>query len=132
MLICVLIFRESHSALHACITISSHISIVFFHSPEPPARRRSIYYIPTTPLDRAAKWIIKLANCHPDVADATEKGEDAVVRFIYGPDQGMIVHIVRSKRTTFQMKSQLRSYKTIPLRQQRPTIRSRITHAIQN
>jgi len=82
--------------------------IVFHH---PPADDRSI-----TPQQshRAAEWIIKLANCHPDAATAAEKGEDAVVRFIYGPDEGMIVHIVRSKRTASQMKSQLRSYKTIP------------------
>ena len=93
----------SFTSISQHLLISPLSSSTRTHRNRPPARQR-----------RAAKWIIKLANTHPDVRRAAEKGEDAVVRFVYGPDQGITVHIVRSKRTASQMKSQLRSYKAIP------------------
>lgn len=58
--------------------------------------------------------MIKLANRHAEVAKAALKKQDAVVRFVYGPNKCLLVHIVRFQRKATEMKSQLRSLKTIP------------------
>ena len=58
--------------------------------------------------------MIKLANRHAEVAKAALKKQDAVLRFVYGPNKCLVVHIVRFQRVMAEMKSQLRSLKTIP------------------
>jgi len=55
-----------------------------------------------------------LANFNEVVAKAALKKEDAVIRFVYGPNKCLVYHIVRFKRSTDAMNSQLRSHETIP------------------